>query len=81
MRACLRLVKKIFNSEIHGMHYGEFANYTDYFVQALIEGKPYSPDLKEGVETFCIMEAIRRSAKTGEPVKIDPILKEAGLKK
>jgi predicted dehydrogenase len=30
-----------FNSEIHGMHYGEFANYTDYFIKALIEGNPY----------------------------------------
>jgi predicted dehydrogenase len=70
-----------FNSEIHGMHYGEFANYTDYFVQALMEGNSYSPDLREGVETFCVMEATRRSAQTGEPVKIDPILREAGLKK
>jgi predicted dehydrogenase len=68
-----------FNSEVHGMHYGEFANYTDYFIQALIEGKPYSPDLQEGVETFCVMEAIRRSAQEGKPVKIAPILKEAGL--
>jgi predicted dehydrogenase len=68
-----------FNSEVHGMHYGEFARYTDYFVQALTEKKSYSPDLEEGVETFCVMEAVRRSALTQKPVTVDPILKQAGL--
>ncbi len=29
-----------FNSEIHGMHYGEFANYAEYFAQALVNGSP-----------------------------------------
>jgi predicted dehydrogenase len=68
-----------FNSEIHGMHYGEFANYADYFAEALTEGKPYSPDLTEGLETFCVMEAVRRSVQTGVPVKVPPLLVELGL--
>jgi predicted dehydrogenase len=68
-----------FNSEIHGMHYGEFANYTDYFADAILNNKKYSPDLEEGVETFCIMEAVRRSVKSGLPVKIEPLMAEAGL--
>jgi len=68
-----------FNSEIHGMHYGEFANYTDYFADALIHDRPYSPNLEEGIETFCVMEAVRRSAKSGTPVKVGPLLEEAGL--
>lgn len=68
-----------FNSEIHGMHYGEFARYTDYFVLALEEQKPYSPDLEEGVETFCVMEAVRQSALTQKPVAVELILKQAGL--
>jgi predicted dehydrogenase len=68
-----------FNSEIHGMHFGEFANYTDYFAEALIENRPFSPDLVEGLETFCVMEAIRRSAQEGMPVKVEPILHEVGL--
>ena len=68
-----------FNSQVHGMHFGEFANYTDYFARALIEAKPYSPDLFEGIETFCVMEAVRRSALSGRAVQVDPILKEAGL--
>lgn len=68
-----------FNSEIHGMHYGEFANYAEYFADALIHDRRYSPNLEEGIETFCVMEAVRRSAKSGKPVEVGPLLNEAGL--
>ncbi len=68
-----------FNNEVHGMHYGEFANYADYFALALIEGREYSPDLREGVETVCLMEAARRSAETGAPVHLTELRAEAGL--
>lgn len=68
-----------FNNEVHGMHYGEFANYTDTFAAALIDNTPYSPDLEEGIETFCVMEAIRESALTGKPVSVAPYLREVGL--
>ncbi len=68
-----------FNSEVHGMHYGEFANYADHFGRALIEGSPYSPDLEEGIETLCLMEAVRQSAESGQPVELAPILQSAGL--
>ena len=68
-----------FNSEVHGMHYGEFANYAEAFSRALIEGTPCSPDLEEGIETFCTMEAIARSARSGKPVEIEPLLREVGL--
>ncbi len=68
-----------FNSEVHGMHYGEFANYADYFALALIEGRDYSPGLVEGVETLCIMEAARRSARSGQPVLVADLIAEVGL--
>jgi predicted dehydrogenase len=68
-----------FNSEVHGMHYGEFANYAEAFCRALIEGRACSPDLVEGIETFCVMEAIRRSARSGVPVAIAPLLREVGI--
>ncbi|GAB4382660.1 MAG: hypothetical protein Kow0022_00690 [Phycisphaerales bacterium] len=68
-----------FNSEVHGMHYGEFANYADSFASALIEGRDASPGLEEGVETFCVMEAVRRSAYTHRPVDVEPLLREVGL--
>lgn len=69
-----------FNNEVHGMHYGEFANYAETFAQALLTNKPYSPDLREGIETFCIMEAIRQSAVTGQSVKVADLLKKVGLR-
>jgi len=68
-----------FNNETHGMHYGEFANYTDYFARALIEGRDYSPNLEEGIETFCLMEATRRAAEEGRPVEVAPLLEAVGL--
>jgi len=68
-----------FNSETHGMHYGEFANYSEYFARALINGSPYSPTLEEGIETFCVMEAVRRAAQSGKPVAVKPLMDEVGL--
>ncbi len=69
-----------FNSEVHGMHYGEFANYAEHFAGALIDGTRHSPSLEEGIETFCLMEAVRRSAASGgRPVELLPLLDEVGL--
>ena len=68
-----------FNSEVHGMHYGEFSNYADAFAKALIDNTPTSPELEEGVETICVMEAVRRSAETGQIVELAPMLAEVGL--
>ncbi|HWQ11784.1 MAG TPA: Gfo/Idh/MocA family oxidoreductase [Roseiflexaceae bacterium] len=68
-----------FNNEVHGMHYGEFAAYADHFAHALLEGRPCSPELEEAVETVCVMEAVRRSALSGRPVELAPLLAEAGL--
>lgn len=69
-----------FNSEVHGMHYGEFSNYADAFAKALIDGAPTSPELEEGVETVCVMEAVRRSAESGAVVELAPLLKDVGLR-
>jgi hypothetical protein len=63
------------------MHYGEFANYAEYFARALLDGTSYSPDLEEGIATFCIMEAVRESARTGRPVELGPLLATAGLER
>lgn len=68
-----------FNNEVHGMHYGEFSNYAEHFASALLNGGPNSPNLEEGIETFCVMEAIRRSAQTRLPVAVAPLLADVGL--
>ena len=68
-----------FNNEVHGMHYGEFARYADAFAKALLEGSKASPELDEGVDVVLLMEAVRRSAKSGNYVEIDDLKFEAGF--
>jgi predicted dehydrogenase len=68
-----------FNNEVHGMHYGEFANYLEHFASALLDGQPWAPALEEGLETFCLMEAARQSAAEHRPVELAPLLAEIGL--
>ena len=65
-----------FNSEVHGMHYGEFAHYAEHFAGALLDDTPHAPDLEDGLHTFCTMEAIRRSARNGGEVEVEPIRAE-----
>jgi len=69
-----------FNDEVHGMHYGEFANYLEAFATALRDGGRASPELEEGLRVLCLMEAARRSAAdAGRPVRLDPLYAEVGL--
>lgn len=63
-----------FQGETH--HAGEYQNYIDYFAEMVLNNKTPLPDLKEGIHTIGIMEAMERSLHTGNPVKIDAILKE-----
>jgi predicted dehydrogenase len=68
-----------FRHQLKGMHFGEFANYADYIAKAILAGTPNSPDLAEGIETVCVMEAVRESARTGRPVEIAPLRARAGI--
>ncbi len=68
-----------FNNEVHGMHFGEFANYTEYFAQAILNNTVNAPDLEEGIDSFCVMEAIRCSVTERQPVSVDAIRTEVGL--
>lgn len=68
-----------FNNEVHGMHYGEFSNYADYFARSILEGFDASPGLEEAVETLCLMEAVRLSAAENRIVRMDELLGQVGL--
>lgn len=69
-----------FNNEVHGMHYGEFANYLQAFATAILTGTPPSPGLAEGLQTLALMEATRTSAaQGGVPVDVAPLLEGMGL--
>ncbi len=58
--------------ELKGMHYGEFCNYADYFAACLLEAKPNSPDLDEGIDTVYVMRAIVRSLESGQVESVHP---------
>ncbi len=69
-----------FNDEVHGMHYGEFANYLQAFAAALVSGTQASPELVEGLSVVALMEGARRSAADGgRPVALGPLYEEVGL--
>ncbi len=68
-----------YNNENHGMHYGEFANYTEYFAQAILNDTPHSPNLEEAIETYLLMETVKRSATSGQVIRIDDLVAEVGL--
>jgi hypothetical protein len=67
-----------FNSEVHSMHCGEFANYADYFASSLLADSPCPPDLRERLATYCVMEAIQKSALWDKSVQVDELLAEIG---
>jgi predicted dehydrogenase len=68
-----------FNDDVHGKHFGEFANYADYFARALKDGSDYSPNGVEGLYTFCVMEAVRRSATENRPVSPREVMDQVGI--
>lgn len=63
-----------FEGETH--HAGEYQNYIEYFAELLKKGETPKPDLKEGIHTIGIMEAMKESLRTGLPVKIKDVLQE-----
>lgn len=62
-----------YRHELKGMHYGEFCNYADYFASCLMSGRSNSPDLREGLQTVLVMDAIVRSLESGKEEKVPAI--------
>ncbi|RYG21568.1 MAG: Gfo/Idh/MocA family oxidoreductase [Chitinophagaceae bacterium] len=73
-------LKHYFRFEGQSHHAGEYQNYLDYFAASIVNDTIAYPDLKEGIGTVALLQAMDRSLETGRPVKIDDILKEYGLK-
>ncbi|MBD2845963.1 Gfo/Idh/MocA family oxidoreductase [Paenibacillus sp. IB182496] len=67
-----------FEGESH--HAGEYQNYIEYFAQCLDRGAAPLPDIREGVTTIALLEAMRRSAdRGGERVRVSEVLKDYGI--
>ena len=66
-----------FENESH--HAGEYQNYIEEFARDIAQGRTPKPDLKEGIRTLAIMEAMERSMATDQVVKVSDILSERGI--
>ena len=60
-------------------HAGEYQHYFEYFASCLENGETPLPDVKEGVRTMALMEAMRRSLASGQVEKVQDVLDEYGL--
>lgn len=56
-----------------------YTNYMDEFAECLNKGIAPRPDLKEGIHTLAIMEAMQKSMETGAVVKVSEVLKSHQL--
>lgn len=68
------VMKHYFRFEGQSHHAGEYQNYLDYFADSINEDFTAYPDLKEGIGTVALLQAMDRSLKTGLPVKVRDIL-------
>lgn len=72
-------LKHFFRFEGQSHHAGEYQNYLEYFAESIQNDTVAYPDLKEGIGTIALLQAMDRSLQTGVPVKINDILNEYGL--
>lgn len=72
-------LKYYFRFEGKTHHAGEYQNYLDYFAECIQNGETAYPDLREGIGTIAVMNAMEKSLKTGLPVNVKSLLKDIPL--
>lgn len=72
-------LKHYFRFEGKSHHAGEYQNYLEYFADSIANGTTAYPDIKEGIGTVALLQAMDESLSTGKPVKVDDILKKYNL--
>ena len=73
-------IKYYFRFEGQSHHAGEYQNYLEYFADCIESGKTAYPDIKEGVGTVALLQAMDQSLQSGKPVKIADLLSKHNLK-
>lgn len=68
-----------FRFEGQSHHAGEYQNYLEYFVDSIEQGFTACPDMKEGIGTVALLQAMDRSLESKMPVKIADVLAEYNL--
>lgn len=66
-----------FENESH--HAGEYQNYIEHFAQSMLTGIAPKPDLKEGIRTLAVMEAMELALAKGQPVKVADVLEKRNI--
>ena len=73
-------LKYYFRFEGQSHHAGEYQNYLEYFVDSIEQNFTAYPDMKEGIGTIALLQAMDKSLQTGKPIKIKSIFDEYGVK-
>jgi predicted dehydrogenase len=58
----------------HSHHAGEYQNYIEYFARCIENGDTPKPDVREGVVTVALMQAMEEAADSGRAVKVADVL-------
>lgn len=72
-------LKHYFRFEGQSHHAGEYQNYLEYFADAIEQGYTAYPDMREGIGTIALLQAMDLSLQTGRPVALKPLLQQYGL--
>lgn len=67
-------LKHYFRFEGQSHHAGEYQNYLEYFADCIAQGVNAYPDIKEGIGTVVLLQAMDESLKSGVPVKVKTIM-------
>ena len=68
-----------FRFEGQSHHAGEYQNYLEYFADSIENNFTAYPDIKEGIGTVALLQAMDGSMKSGKPVKVRDVLNAYGL--
>lgn len=71
-----KALKHYFRFEGQSHHAGEYQNYLEYFADSITHGFTAYPDIKEGIGTAALLQAMDKCLSTGKPVLISEILRE-----
>ncbi|HEV9035692.1 MAG TPA: Gfo/Idh/MocA family oxidoreductase [Puia sp.] len=72
-------LKHYFRFEGKSHHAGEYQNYLEYFHDCIETGVTAFPDVREGIGTIALLKAMEGSLATGQPVRVESVLKRYGL--
>lgn len=63
-------LKHYFRFEGKSHHAGEYQNYLEYFADCLAAGRTAYPDVREGIGTVALLQAMEQSLALGKPVTV-----------